>query len=296
MITGSSGFLGKSLLESLRGLKPRAKILTLDRLPSPGRDHFQANLLDPASTKKALGRARAQVVFHLAGGTTQSWPELWRSHVLATARLLEAVISLPRRSRPRVVLAGSAHEYGSFGPLPLRESALPRPGSPYGWSKLCQTYAALAYACLGVDVVVARIFNVVGPGLPATHALSSFCRQIAQAEAGGDKEIIARGNLSAGRDFVDARDVCRALILLGSKGKPGEVYNVCSGRMTRIRSALDLLLRMARLRIRVRAGKGSALDAMRGSTAKLNAATGWRPAIPLRRSLEELLDEWRRRI
>jgi GDP-4-dehydro-6-deoxy-D-mannose reductase len=257
--------------------------------------------VDVSQARRGLLKARPDVVFHLAGATrAQPWRELWPSHVLATAQLFEAVLSLPKSQRPKVVVAGSAHEYGSLLALPLRETDSPRPANPYGWSKLIQTDTALAYAALGVEVVVARIFNLVGPGLPETHALASFCRQIAWTEEGRGRGILIRGNLSAGRDFVDARDACRALILLSTYGIPGEIYNVCSGHTTRLRAALSLLLRMARTPIAVRKTdaprtRRGRRDLMRGSYAKLQARTSWRPTVSLRQSLAEMLAEWRDR-
>ena len=84
---------------------------------------------------------------------------------------------LPKSRRPKVVVAGSAHEYGFPLALPLHETASPHPASPYGWSKLIQTQTALAYAGLGVEVVVARVFK---RGVRGARAVAGKGLQVAR--------------------------------------------------------------------------------------------------------------------
>jgi GDP-4-dehydro-6-deoxy-D-mannose reductase len=282
LVTGASGFLGRHMAAYLRRTSAE-KVFTLGRRPSSEPRYLKADLLEPAQIRSALLRAKPRAVFHLAGGTHLAWPELWRAHVLATYGLLEAVLSLPPGARPKIVLAGSVHEHA--------------PKNPYGWSKLCQTQVALAYAPMGISTVVARISNIVGPGLPESHALSSFCRQAALIEAGRAEALLARGNLSAGRDFIDVRDVCRALSLLSRKGKAGAVVDVCSGRTTRLSGALKILQRLAGKPFLIRQEKTSApADRLSFSPAGLKALTGWKPGTSLEESLGSLLAEWRGRI
>jgi len=301
LITGGTGFFGRSLRRHLQAERPRWEVFTLDRRPSPEKRHLVADLTSRSQTRRAVIKARPDLIFHMAGGTKgQNWPELWSAHVLGTAQLMDAVVALPQGRRPKVIVAGSAHEYGYPPALPTRETTIPRPVSPYGWSKLIESHTALAYAGMGAQVVIARVFNIVGPGLPESHALSSFCRQVALAEKRGSGEIVARGHSTASRDFVDVRDVCRALVLLASRGAPGEVYNVCSGRTTPILSIMRLLQRMARVPVSIRTQDQPRktlehASAMRGSYAKLRSRTGWRPALSLRQSLAQMLAEWRSR-
>lgn len=271
LVTGGQGFLGRHMAGRLRG-----RVFTLDR--SPG--GLRAELSDPRQVLAALRRARPGVVYHLAGATHAPWPELWDAHVLATYGLLEAVRSLPPPARPRVVSAGSVHERA--------------PKDPYGWSKLFQTRLCRLYSALGVEVVVARLSNLVGPGLPEGHALSSFCRQAALIEAGRLEALTARGNLAAGRDFLDVRDACRALELLARKGEAGQAYDVCSGKTTRVVDALRLLRRLAKVPFRIRQeGRPARADRIRVSPARLKTLTGWKPEFTLEESLSALLDDWR---
>src|SRR6185503_9023359 len=112
--------------------------------------------------------------------------------------------------------------------------------------------------------------------------------------------VLEVGNRDAVRDFSDVRDVVRAYWLLLEKGTPGEVYNVCSGRGIAIREVLERLIARARVRVEVRVEAGrlrpSDIPALVGDPERLRRATGWQPCLPIERTLEDLLDDWRRRI
>jgi GDP-4-dehydro-6-deoxy-D-mannose reductase len=111
--------------------------------------------------------------------------------------------------------------------------------------------------------------------------------------------VLRVGNLDAVRDFADVRDVVRAYWMLLEKGEGGRAYNVCSGRGRRIRDLLDILLAASVARVEVRTDperlRPSDVPAQVGDPARLRAATGWEPRIPLERSLLDLLDDWRAR-
>ena len=146
-------------------------------------------------------------------------------------------------------------------------------------------------------VVRTRTFHHTGPGRGEAFAESSFARQLAEIEAGLRPPVIHVGNLEAVRDFTDVRDVVRAY---WEKGSSGEVYNVCSGRGRRIRELLDILLRLARVEVEVRVDpdrlRPSDVPVLVGDPARLHAATGWTPSIPIEKTLEDLLSDWRRRV
>ena len=108
------------------------------------------------------------------------------------------------------------------------------------------------------------------------------------------------GDLSARRDHTDVRDVVRAYRLLALDGQPGEAYNVCSGHDVAVQDVADLLLARARagLRFEVDPALLRPVDVpvLRGSHAKLTAATGWEPEIALETTLVTCLDDWRTRL
>jgi GDP-4-dehydro-6-deoxy-D-mannose reductase len=141
----------------------------------------------------------------------------------------------------KIVLIGSAAEYGAQAPNPVLEDTAARPISMYGLSKFYQTLLAdYFYRNNGLSVVVARVFNILGDGLSRDLSIGSFMHQIAEAP---DKGVIKIGNIATSRDFLDISEVCRRTWVLLMKGKPGQIYNVCSGRPRSIHSVLEELVR-----------------------------------------------------
>ena len=124
--------------------------------------------------------------------------------------------------------------------------------------------------------------------------------EIAEIEAGHREPVVRVGNLEAARDFTDVRDVVRAYWLALQLGQPGQAYNVGSGKSYRVRELLDILLELSPAAVGVEIDP----DRLRPSDVpvsvcnpqRLWAATNWQPEIELRRSLEDLLNSWRRQI
>ena len=107
------------------------------------------------------------------------------------------------------------------------------------------------HASYGMAVVRTRAFNHTGPRRGDVFVTSNFARQIVEIELGMRKPVVQVGNLSAQRDFTDVRDVVRAYFLACTKGKPGEVYNICSGKSVTIQEILDTLLELAQCEVEV---------------------------------------------
>ena len=108
------------------------------------------------------------------------------------------------------------------------------------------------------------------------------------------------GNLAAKRDFTDVRDVVRAYALLVQSGTAGETYNVGSGHAHEIREILDLIISLSpkEIRVEIDPNKIRPVDVpiIEADITKLNAATGWKPQIPLEQTIQEILDYWRERV
>jgi GDP-4-dehydro-6-deoxy-D-mannose reductase len=267
---------------------------------------IEADLLDAAGTQAAVLMAQPDRIVHLAAQSSpqRSWtdPEATlRTNTVGALNLLEAARQC--RTPPRVLLVGSSEEYGLAAPseIPLREDAPLRPNSPYAVSKITQGYLGLQYALVHhVPVIRTRTFHHTGPGRGESFAESSFARQIAEIERGGRESVLSVGNLDAVRDFADVRDVVRAYWLLLDRGESGEVYNVCTGRGRRIRDLLDVLVKLAGVRVDVRVDekrlRPSDIPVLVGDPERLRRATGWEPRLPLERTLHDLLDDWRARM
>ncbi len=286
LLTGGRGFLGAALAGEIERSFPRARLCLASRLDGDLRKYDAAERL--------LRRTKPRLIFHAAGAHAGSTDELWQANVVGTLNLLEAAAGL--KSKATVLIAGSSAEYGAAAGRVSEEHAT-RPISDYGAVKLAQTLAALCYRRRGLKVIIARIFNLCGPGTPASLAPGAFARQIALIERGRQPPFLGVGALHTRRDYIDVRDAARALVALSRRGRPGDIYNVCSGRSHRIGEMLERLISLASSPIRIRreASRRRAREVLdlRGDGRKLQAAAGWGPEIPFERSLREMLD-WHR--
>jgi GDP-4-dehydro-6-deoxy-D-mannose reductase len=297
LVTGGTGFLGKHLLAVLEARRPAGVELALLGRRRP-RDHrrgtafLTADLNDPAAVHSAITAAAPAVVFHLAGQTPPAAPEaFYRGNTLATVHLLDALHALGRRTR--VVLAGSAAELGPIeaSDLPAGEGHACRPADSYGLSKVLATAAGMA-ARPPLEVLVARIFNPIGPGLPCSQAFGRFAALL--AEPGSDPIRLRVGDLDARRDFVDVRDVARALLALAEHGEQGTVYHVGTGGSQRVGDGLEHLIRLCGREVEVvpnpAHGGGRGPSDSRADIRRITQATGWAPAISWPQSLQDLWD------
>jgi GDP-4-dehydro-6-deoxy-D-mannose reductase len=288
-VTGGAGFAGRHLLALLPDAvaPPRAEL----------------ELLDAGAVRSAVREASPAVVFHLAAlaSVGRSWEapaETLTRNVAMAANLLEAVrLEAPEAA---VVVAGSGEVYGPPAALPVDEDAPLRPQNPYAVSKAACDLLAAQYAdAFGMRVVRMRAFNHAGPGQSDEYVVGTLTRQVAEAEAAGCEEVLLRtGNPDSARDFTDVRDVARAYVAAGSLD--GGAYNVASGSAVTVRDLIELVRSASRLPVRheVEPARMRPHDVpeVRGSSARLLEATGWRPEIPLERTVADALEDWRKRL
>lgn len=297
LVTGAGGFCGGRLLLRLRAAGHTVATLGLRPAPLLGPEHrVLAGVDDRAGARRVLEEFRPDCLFHLAGTLGDAPAAAMRAvNVDFAAVLLDALADLGLGGC-RMVFFGSAAEYGPVPAeeLPIREDAPADPRTDYARSKLRQTELALAAAGRGQAVTVLRPFNVVGPGLKPQLALGRFAREIADIARGRQAPVVETGPLSGSRDFVDADDLAElALRLALAPAAAGRVVNVCSGRETPMRAALDMLLRLSGVAASVREaapppGAGHALRSV-GSPALLLALAGPFAFRPLEDSLRAML-------
>jgi GDP-4-dehydro-6-deoxy-D-mannose reductase len=223
------------------------------------------------------------------------------TNVVGQLNIFEAMREL--KLEARVQLACSSEEYGMVydDEVPIKESNPLRPLSPYGVSKVAQDLLGYQYhQSYGLFIVRTRGFNHTGPRRGDVFVSSNFSRQIAMIEKGKQEPVLSVGNLEARRDFTDVRDMIKGYWLALEKGEPGDVYNIGSGSDVTIRKMLDILLGFSSASIEVRQDpermRPSDVDVLRADNTKFCAHTGWKPEIPLEKTLEDLLNYWRERV
>jgi GDP-4-dehydro-6-deoxy-D-mannose reductase len=297
LVTGATGFVGGYLVDALRDRGDEAIACG-----GPDDEHaLPLQITDYSNVRAAIDIARPDVVFHLAALTfvpesIEAPQRAYESNVLGTANVARAVreYGAQNDARVRLVFSSSAEVYGPHPPqaYPLPERTAPQPANPYAASKAAAEMLLLGEsASFGLDVVIARAFNHIGPGQNDRFAVSAFAHQLATI-ARGETSLLYVGNLEAKRDFLDVRDVVRAYIALAEHGKGGEVYNVCSGVARSMRDVLRELIIAAHVPVEVREDpermRPSDVPLSLGDATKIREATGWEPRIPFTASIRDI--------
>jgi nucleoside-diphosphate-sugar epimerase len=223
---------------------------------APQTEYVSCDVRDEDALIALLRTERPHAIVHLAAALRDDPPSaLFPANVDGTIALLHAVARSGVRVG-RIVLGSSGSVYGAPQRLPVREDDGVNPPDLYAVSKLAAEWSARVLAReLDLPLVVARIFNVVGPGLDERHACARFASQLAAA-AHGYAERVVVGELTPTRDFADVRDVAAALAILARRGAAGTTYNVASGRETALREVFEILLELS--------GAGERLEVVRG--------------------------------
>jgi GDP-4-dehydro-6-deoxy-D-mannose reductase len=309
LITGIHGFAGSHLADWL--LKQNEEVSGIARQGAGGgnvkhiEDKIQvlaADVKDKEALKKVLAKVRPRRIYHLAAVTfvpdaEKDGTEVFDTNFTGTLNLLKAVKELQLNCR--ILFVGSSEAYGRLTEKksPVKETELLQPVSLYGVSKASAEMLAQSYFLRdGLDVVRVRPFNHIGPGQNSRFVCSAFARQIAAIEKGKDA-VMQTGNLETYRDFMDVRDTVRAYHAVMEKADAGDVFNVCSGQAVSVQSILDGLLEISGIPIRIerdpklyREEKPARVS---GDPSCLTERTGWRPEIPFRQTLRDLLHHWR---
>ena len=202
--------------------------------------------------------------------------------------------------KPRVLLIGSGEEYGHIkkDECPIIEDNVLRPGNIYAATKSCQNMLGKIYSdAYGLDVMMVRAFNHIGPNQTPMFVVADFCKQVADIEKGKQEPVIYVGNLSAKRDFTDVRDVVKAYALLVKNGRRGETYNVGTGHAIEIRQILDEIIAMSDRDIEVKIDEKKLrpvdVPIIEPDIDKIRKEVGWQPVISLKQTLKETLEYWR---
>lgn len=309
LVVGGAGFVGGYLIEHLIkncGYDVLATKLENETVENSECEVCNLNIMDSTSVSQLLNRYKPDFIFHLAAQSSValSWknPQLTVDvNIKGTLNLLDGIKGLD--SKARLLLIGSGEEYGLAvnSSEPISEDNPVKPGNIYAVTKATQNMLGGVYSrAFGMDIVMVRAFNHMGPRQAEMFVVSDFCKQVAEIEAGEKENIMMVGNLSARRDFADVRDVVRAYGLLAKKGKAGETYNVGSGRAVAIQEILDMILGMANTEILVETDKNklrpSDIPTISANTSKIKKDIGWITEIPIERTIEDTLNYWRDRV
>ena len=232
----------------------------------------------------------ADAIYHLAGqpGVRPSWGNQFdryvRDNVIATQRLLEALKEAPIK---RFLFAGSSSVYGDAERFPTKETALPRPVSPYGVTKLAAEHLTHLYTRnFGIPAVSVRYFTVYGPRQRPDMAFSRFMQAMT---AGEDIEVFGDGEQT--REFTYVSDAVDGTIKASTADVIGQIFNLGGGSRVTVNKVLATLEEISGLSVR-RQNLPAAPGDPRHTGASINLARerlGWEPRVSLR---EGLAQQW----
>ncbi|MBI4618812.1 MAG: NAD-dependent epimerase/dehydratase family protein [Desulfobacterales bacterium] len=306
LVTGAAGFIGSHLSKKLinegyevigidcfvdyypRALKER-NIKELKK-----REEFkfiEANLVSID-----LGELISDIsyIFHQAAqaGVRASWGESFHiysdNNILATQRLLEASI---HSGIKKFVFASSSSVYGDTEDLPMRETSILKPVSPYGVSKLAAEHLCyLYYKNYKLPTLSLRYFTVYGPGQRPDMAFNRFIASMLKR-----KEITVYGNGEQTRDFTYIDDIVDANILAMKADSVGEVFNIGGGSRVTINSVLKILTEILSVKAKINYKNTQKGDVGHtcANISKAENAFGYRPKVTLCEGLKKEY-EWLR--
>lgn len=307
LVTGGAGFAGSHLIEELiqQGFpdiystsfstpNKASLILSQDR-------YIQVDLTDIEATATLIQELQPDWIFHLAsfayvGKSFEKAEELFSNNIQLQLSLLEAVRLHSPQSR--VLTIGSAEEYGIVpdGLGPIDESFPLNPVNPYAVSKVTQDLLANSYfLSYGLNIVRARPFNHIGIRQTGDFAIPAFAKQIVAIERKEQQELKV-GNLTGIRDFTAVKDMVRAYIVLMQKGIQGEVYNIGTGKGTKMSDVVEILtsLSIETIEVKEDLSRMRPLDVsvLIADNEKIRAL-GWEPREDLKETLAQVIEYWR---
>jgi GDP-4-dehydro-6-deoxy-D-mannose reductase len=320
LITGVAGFVGNHLIEYLTRIDENDTLdiagvdINLDnfqykdiRYRNASIKTLEIDLRDRKAVEGLVNDFKPDAIYHLAAqsSVSYSWEnpiETFEINVSGGINLLESVTKYCPDCR--ILVACTAEEYGeqeNGNDLPIAEDFKIHPTNPYAISKSALDFFSTIYQKINdLNIYVSRSFNHTGPGQSDRFVTSDFSRQIAEIEKGLQKPEIFVGNTKVYRDFLDVRDVISAYKCILDRGRPGEVYNVCSGVKTKISDILEILLSYSsvkKIKVLIDENRLRPIDmkSIYGNNEKLRLDTGWKQNYNIKASLLDVLNWWRKK-
>lgn len=307
LLTGANGFVGQHLISTLG---PEYKVIGIvhnSNLESSENVKYESgNILDRGFLEDLIKKHQPDSVLHLAAIAptwTQDPENIFKINLVGTLNLYLAIENQKKESGfdPKIIYVSSAEAYGkTTNPELITETNPFFPANYYGSSKVAAdrlSYQMSQSSKLRITII--RPFNHTGPGQQKGFFVPDMASQIVEIE-NSDKSEIMVGNLESIRDISDVRDIVAGYkAILETETTPGEAYNLCSGKGTKMQEILDILLSKAKKEIKIvedpKRMRPSEVPITVGDNSKFRELTGWEAKMPLDQTLEDTLNYWRAR-
>ncbi len=303
-VTGINGFVGGYFVDYVFSVEPDADIFGLGIEEGTKIKNIQyksVNLCDKQMVYKETAKYKPDYIVHLAAvsSVAKSWgspAECFLNNNACFLNLVDAVRQ--NKLSTRILSVGSSEEYG-FYDEPMKEDFVLHPKSPYSVARLSQEYLSKLYVDrFGLDIVMTRSFNHIGPGQSTQFVIPSFIDQLVKIADGKIENKMMVGNIDVARDFTDVRDVVDAYYKILKKAPNRQVYNVCSGKAVKLREIIDntskqlgikpnIVVDPARVRI-------NDVKLVVGDNTKIKQELGWQPKYMLQQTIADIIKSYDR--
>lgn len=292
-MTGASGFVGRHVRRGV-GLGEFGDAVFIG-LPD------SCDIRDSTAVESFVSAQRPDSVLHLAAQSFvplsfDNPRETFDVNVIGTLNVLLALRNTQFRGRLIYVSSGDVYGIVPDSALPVDETRLPAPLSPYGASKVASEQLCLQWHRSNrLDVVIARPFNHIGPGQDHRFVVPALGKQVVEIARGRQQPVVEVGDIETTRDFVDVRDVVTAYASIFKNGVSGRTYLVASGKERKIRDLLGMMCAISKIDPDIKQNpkrvRRSELRRMVADHKLLSADTGWQPKFALEQTLSEVLAE-----
>jgi len=295
LVTGGTGFVGRYVEAAVRaGDFGDYEFHT----PDHGWDIRNAD-----AVAAVVAQTRPDAVLHLAAQSFvprsfEDPRETFEINTLGTLNLLQALKGARFAGRFLFVSSGDVYGQVAEAEMPVTERLMPAPRNPYAVSKLAAEQLCLQWQrSEGLDAIVLRPFNHVGPGQGRQFVLPALASQVVAIAQGRQAPVIEAGDIDTTRDFTDVRDIVAAYAAALRDGVGGGLYLVASGVERKVRDLLEAMCRIEGVHAEIRQDPAKLRRAeqrrMVGSSQALRDATGWAPRIPMDQTLQDILIDQR---
>lgn len=302
-VTGINGFVGKYFVDYVHGVEPDSDIMGVDLgETSKAKDikYKSLNLCDEKAVHNTIEQYKPDYIVHLAAvsSVAKSWEDpagCFLNNNAAFLNLAEAIRKTEINAR--ILSVGSSEEYGIYD-KPMNENFVLHPKSPYSVARLSQEYLSKLYVDrFGLDIVMTRSFNHIGPGQSTQFVVSSFISQLVNIADKKSENKMMVGNIDVARDFTDVRDVVDAYYKILTCASNRQVYNVCSGKATKLRDIIDITAKKLNVVPNIVVDKSrlrsNEIMVVVGDNTKIKSELGWKPKYTLEQTISDIISNQR---
>ena len=262
---------------------------------------FKVDLRNFDKLKKCLNNIKPDLIFHLASnadvrGSFDNPIEHASNNNMITVNLLEAVRRL--NFKPLIIICSTSEVYGNVKKkdMPITEKHSIAAINPYAATKVYQDLISQIYnKSFDLKIIITRMFSYTNPRRFNLFQ-TAFAKQIVDVEI-GKKKTVLHGNLNSIRTFVDIDDAMEAYWLTATKGRIGEIYNICGKKVISVRQYLNELIKLSKSKIYTKLDKKllrpQDVNLQIASCKKFINHTKWKPRIKFKDSVQKLLNELR---